>query len=421
MLPNELGTIEWMTEELVQSRLLERGMAQSLANAFRLQEPEGDAYAYAEYLVQLGLFSPFQTKRILEGEGRKLVIGPYTLLQLLAHGGMGSVYRAVGRADRRNYVVKLLPLRNQWNVRLARKQVESFERVPHHEGIVPFVDVGTANGQHYLVWPFVDGQSIERIVRDKGPMRVEEIARLGIQMVETFLVCHERNLVHGFLKPTNVMLGYDGQIRLLDFGIGSLLAENADEMDSMVDTIATAMTTASMLECSAPELILEPTNLTPASDQYSLGCVLYFCATGSYPFPDGTAMEKVFAHQKLKPQPIPHLNPKIPSTLVDVISRLMAKSPSDRYRRLEEMIVDLSPLTGREVKSLVPPTVPVDIQTPLKAKVFRARDLASAFTPEYAPSDFDDVPEAQVLSEVPAKEEPPKKQSWLRRLFFWWK
>src|SRR5260221_4818163 len=105
-----------------------------------------------------------------------------------------------------------------------------------------------------------------------------------------------------------------GKIGLLDFGIGSLLAEN--EGESLVDTMSTANSLTSGLDCGSPESILEPTNRTPAGDQYSLGCTLYYCLTGKYPFPEGTAVEKMMAHQMKQPAPIKEFNPDTPDELV---------------------------------------------------------------------------------------------------------
>ena len=109
----------------------------------------------------------------------------------------------------------------------------------------------------------------------------------------------KQGLFHGLLKPSNLMLGGDGQVRILDFGIGCLLAET--EGESLVDTMSTANSVNSGLDCASPESIMDPTNLTPIGDQYSLGCVLYYCLTGRYPFPDGTAVEKMMSHQHKQP------------------------------------------------------------------------------------------------------------------------
>src|SRR5436853_342211 len=102
---------------------------------------------------------------------------------------------------------------------------------------------------------------------------------------------HQANLFHGMLKPSNIMIGADGQIKILDFGIGCLLSET--EGESLVDTMSTANSVNSGLDCASPESIMDPSNLNAIGDQYSLGCVLYYCLSGQYPFPDGTAGQKM--------------------------------------------------------------------------------------------------------------------------------
>jgi serine/threonine protein kinase len=137
------------------------------------------------------------------------------------------------------------------------------------------------------------------------------------------------------------MIGSDQQLRILDFGIGSLLAET--EGESLVDTMSTASSLASGLDCASPESIMDPTNLNPIGDQYSLGCVLYYCLTGEYPFPEGTAAEKMMAHQFKQPRPIRELNPELPEGLAALVERLMQKSPEARYGTTSEVAEALRP------------------------------------------------------------------------------
>src|SRR5207249_12016313 len=135
-------------------------------------------------------------------------------------------------------------------------------------------------------------------------------AFVGMQTTQGLAACHSQGIFHGLLKPSNVMLGQDLTVSILDFGIGSLLVENEDE--SLVDTMSTANTLTSGLDCASPESIMEPTNRTPAGDQYSFGCTLYFCLTGHYPFPEGSAVEKMMAHQFKQPTPLKELVPDVP-------------------------------------------------------------------------------------------------------------
>src|SRR4029079_5278933 len=94
------------------------------------------------------------------------------------------------------------------------------------------------------------------------------------------------------------------------------------------------------------ESIMDPTNLTPVGDQYSLGCVIYYCLTSRFPFPEGTAVEKIMFHQTKQPARIKELEPNASDELVAVVERLMQKAPADRYPSCAEVIEALRPLTG---------------------------------------------------------------------------
>src|SRR5947208_1446222 len=144
----------------------------------------------------------------------------------------------------------------------------------------------------------------DRLLQGKrqGKLTPEQAATLGLQVAEGLDVCQKESLIHGLIKPSNLMLGADQQMRILDYGIGCLLAET--EGESLVDTMSTANSVASGLDCASPESIMDPTNLTPLGDQYSLGCILYFMLTGQCPFPDGSAAEKMMAHQFKEATPI---------------------------------------------------------------------------------------------------------------------
>src|SRR5260370_8887256 len=101
------------------------------------------------------------------------------------------------------------------------------------------------------------------------------------------------------------------------------------------------------VDCSSPESIMEPTNRTPAGDQYSLGCVLYYCLTGHYPFPEGSAVEKMMAHQFKQPTPVTELAPDTPAELAEIIEKLMQKKPNERFAGADETVEPLHPLARR--------------------------------------------------------------------------
>src|SRR5262249_17199181 len=146
----------------------------------------------------------------------------------------------------------------------------------------------------------------------------------------------------------------EGHVKILDFGIGCLLAET--EGESLVDTMSTANSVNSGLDCASPESIMDPTNLNALGDQYSLGCVMYYCLAGRYPFPDGTAVEKMMCHQHKQPTPLKELNPHVPDEVVAVVERLMQKSPASRYGSCSELIEVLRPQLGQQVVPARRPT-----------------------------------------------------------------
>jgi serine/threonine-protein kinase len=341
MVTSELGACEWFVWDLRRSNLLDRGQLDQIVGEFLQKNPRAEPPALAEFLVGQGILTEFQSERLLQGKTQGFVLGPFVLMDALGAGSMGTVYKAQSKTDSTWFAVKVLPRRSMWNVRLARRKVRAFE-LCRHPAVVPFVDVGTSGGMHYLAWPFVEGETLDKFVAGKGRLPIGMAAHFALQIAEGLDVCHRQDLIHGLLKPSNLMVAPEqDQVHILDFGVGCLLAET--EGESLVDTMSTANAVASGLDCSSPESIMEPTNLTPLGDQYSLGCTLYFMLAGQFPFPDGTAAEKMMAHQFKQPTPLGELNPDVPSGLVTVVNRLMSKSPEQRYATAADVVDALKP------------------------------------------------------------------------------
>jgi serine/threonine-protein kinase len=336
------------------------------AETFLAEQPEGEPPAFAQYLVQQKLLTPFQADRLLQGKSQDLVLGPYTLLEAVGTGSMGTVYRAVSSKDHKPYAVKVLPRRSMWNARMARRQVTTFEKCKH-PAVVPFVDVGTAGAMHYLAWPFVEGESLQSLVQRTGRLEPKQAADYALQVAEGLAICHQNGLIHGMLKPSNLLVGPDQKIRILDYGVGALLAQGDSE--SLIDTRSTANVLAAGLDCVSPECILEPSKQSSAGDQYSLGCVLYFCLAGRLPF-EGSASEKLQAHQTQQPDPIQTVNPDVPEALAKIVNRLMQKEPAGRYFDMNQVIAALSSVvkpvvdsTTTETNVMPDPSAPTSNET----------------------------------------------------------
>ncbi len=392
MAMNELvGTSDWLVGELCRSYLMEPDQLEPLVAEFLNENPYADATALAEHFVALGLLTRYQIDRIIEGEVKSLLLGPYILSEPIGTGSMGTVFRAIGKADKQPYAVKVLPLRSIWNVRMARRQVRSFVDLPAHPAIVTFVDVGTALNKHYLVWPLAEGKTLDAVAKERGPLPWAEAALIALRLAEGLQLCHRYSLFHGLIKPSNIMLGSDGSIRLLDFGIGALLAENTDE--SLLDTMSTANATAGMLDCTSPESILDPAKRSFAGDQYSLGCILYFALTARYPYPEGNMVDKMLAHQMMTPEPIHLFNPETPPELIAIVERLMQKVPESRFREIGEVLHELHLLVERSgVAQIAMPAISTD--TPVR--VTRLDD-----TPSMTSAKIPSLPELPPLPKEP--------------------
>ena len=358
MVTNDLGACEWFVWDLRRSGLIDRGQLDQLVSDFLKRNPRAEAPALAEYLVKQNTLTEFQADRVLNGKTQGLVLGPYVLLDAIGQGSMGQVYKGISKNDNLQYAVKVLPRRSMWNVRLARRQVRSFGQFSHPT-VVPFVDVGTAGGLHYLVWPLAEGTTLESVVQQQGRLGPTQTALIGVHIAQGLNLCHQNSIFHGLVKPSNIMIGSDGQTRILDFGIGSLLVEN--EGESLVDTMSTANTLTSGLDCTSPESIMEPTNRTPAGDQYSLGCVLYYCLTGRVPFPEGSAVEKMMAHQTKEPVAVRDFAPECPEGLAAVVAKLMSKIPEQRYSGTDEVVEALEPFLGDSNESAMEEAAPAPV------------------------------------------------------------
>jgi serine/threonine-protein kinase len=386
MMTTDLGACEWFVWDLRRSNLIDRGQLDQVIGEFLTKNPGAEPPALAEFLVAQGILTDFQAERLLQGKTQGFVLGPFTLMDALGTGSMGTVYKAQSKTDNRWYAVKVLPRRSMWNVRIARRKVRAFEQC-QHPAVVPFVDVGTSGGMHYLAWPLVEGETLDKVVERQGKLSPAQTALFALQTAEGLELCHQQKLFHGLLKPSNLMVSPESQVRILDFGIGCLLAET--EGESLVDTMSTANSVNSGLDCASPESIMDPTNLTPVGDQYSLGCVMYYCLSGRYPFPDGTAVEKMMCHQHKQPTPLKELNPEVPDELVAVVERLMQKAPEARYASCGELIQALRPFTAALApvsrRNLSLPKVPVVRPTAKAAAVPEATPKAGEQAPAARP------------------------------------
>jgi serine/threonine protein kinase len=416
----DLGECAGFVWDLQRSGLLDRSRLDQVVGDFLAASPGADAHAMAEYLIQSGDLSPFQVETLLSGKAQDLVLNDYVLIEAIGQGSMGTVYKAVNRHTGHEYALKLLPRRSMWNVRIARRIIRAFEN--EHPSVVAFRDVGTAGASHFLAWDLAQGEPLDDRVKRLAKLAPGVAARYGLHIAEGLHTLHGQGVVHGLIKPSNVLVTDEHHARILDFGIGALLSEAKEE--SLVDTMSMSNTVTAGLDCRSPETILEPTLRTPAGDQYSLGCVLYFCLVGRFPFHDMSAVQKMMAHQTQEPPPIRDTAPYVPKALVTIIERLMKKNPEERYSGFDEAAEALRPLavdaklarqlTKMPPGSAMPAAVPDEVvDEPYEPEEVpeaeaQATDTAEAYVPgaEPEPAETHEAMEEPQGAEPWVEEEP---------------
>jgi tRNA A-37 threonylcarbamoyl transferase component Bud32 len=275
----------------------------------------------------------------------------YRVLELLGAGGMGTVYRAEHQLMERAVALKVIKRSltdNPSMVERFRREVKAAARLTH-PNIVTAYDADQVADTHFLVMEYVEGASLARLVAEKGRLPVAQACDCVRQTALGMQHAFEKGMVHRDIKPQNLMLTPDGQVKILDFGLarfamettpaGALLAEAPSEGDSLTQ-VGTVVGTPDYI---APEQARDAHTADIRADIYSLGCTLYDLLAGEAPFPEGTAVQKVLAHLERTPRPLRELRADVPPGLVRVIDRMMAKDPDRRYQTPAEVAQAVAP------------------------------------------------------------------------------
>jgi serine/threonine protein kinase len=260
-------------------------------------------------------------------------LGSYRVDAELGQGGMGVVYRAEDLRLRRMVALKVLRASRAdddgYRERFLRESrlAASIE----HAAIVPIYEAGETDGLLYIAMRFVDGVDLAELLRREGPLAPERAVTLVGQLGSALDAAHARGLIHRDVKPSNALIGTDGDgehAYLVDFGITQDTAsqQRLTATDQLVGT----------LDYIAPERIRgEPVD--GRADIYALGCVLFECLTGQPPFVRASEASAIYAHLEEQPPRVSDLRPDLPKALDDVVARALAKDRADRWQTGAEL------------------------------------------------------------------------------------
>jgi Tol biopolymer transport system component len=279
-------------------------------------------------------------------------LGAYEIEVPLAEGGMGQVYRA--RDTRLDRAVAIKVLRS--DIADDRQARERFERearaISHisHPHICTLYDIGDADGTSFLVMELLDGETLAARLR-RGPLPIDQALTIGGEIADAIDKAHRAGIVHGDLKPENVMLTRTG-VKLLDFGLArqggvAPVAAGSDGVTTTT-TIANPGVVVGTLQYLAPEQ-LEGKEADPRSDIFALGAVLYEIVTGRKAFDGHTPAAVIAAIMQHEPAPVTQLRPQTPRALEHVIATCLAKDPDARWQHAGDLARELAWVASSEL------------------------------------------------------------------------
>jgi serine/threonine-protein kinase len=305
-------------------------------HAFRQAFPQRGDKELTEFLVSQKALTRFQADAVLEGNPADLVLSLFVLTDVLGSGSMGTVYKARSTKMDGWFALKVVPRRNVVTFNTIAEKVKALADI-RHPRVSALVHLGAAGERVYLAWPYLEGgEKLDAWVTKQGKLTPRQATGVALQIAAGLQPYHEAGLFHGLLKPSDVVIGDDRRVRILDFGVGFLLTSERGK--SLLDTMTNTRALARGVDCASPESLANPLDRSPAGDQYSLGCVLFYCLTGQFPFPEKNPVKKMLAHQFEEPPALRELAPEVSPRLAAVVQRLMRKAPAERYENTAEAV-----------------------------------------------------------------------------------
>ena len=310
----------------------------------------------------VGLFSPSEKPDSLG------IIGQYEVESVLGRGGMGLVLKAYDPSLDRSVAIKVLA--PQWAINEQARQrflreARTAAAVSHPNVVEIFAiedgqnasdpnGLNTPQATPYFVMEEIRGDTLTRRLLEEGAFDVPEIMEIGVQLANGLAAAHEKGLIHRDIKPSNVLLAEpDGRVKITDFGLARAVGDTGITRDGDV---------AGTPQYMSPEQA-QGNPIDARSDLFSLGSVLYALCTGESPFAGGAPLAVLRRVIDEQPTPIEKLNPQIPGQLREIVDRLLAKQPDDRFATAREVSTALSSLRESICPAAVPQLLAANRQT----------------------------------------------------------
>ncbi|HEX6271241.1 MAG TPA: serine/threonine-protein kinase, partial [Anaerolineales bacterium] len=252
-------------------------------------------------------------------------VGPYRIIEQVGQGGMATVFKAYDVSSNRYVALKALHPAFSEDADFKGRFREEAHVVAmlEHPNIVPIYDYAEHEKRPYLVMKYIEGDTLKAGLGE-GPLRSEEIATVVDAVGSALVYAHKHGVLHGDVKPSNVMVSKDGEIYLTDFGLARIVQSGESILFSDM-----VMGTPQYI---SPEQALGKTDLDAGTDIYSFGVMLYEMVVGQVPFTADTPFEVIHDHI-YTPLPLPHtINPNVSKPIESVLRKALAKDRANRYR-----------------------------------------------------------------------------------------
>ncbi|MCA9068814.1 MAG: serine/threonine protein kinase, partial [Planctomycetaceae bacterium] len=326
---------------LEKSQLLTAEEFQAACDDYQLRELPSAKHV-AQRLVNANILTMYQAERLLMGRSRGFLIDRYKVLAILGFGGMGRIYVAEDTTTGQEVALKVLTERHEVDASMLERlklEAKAGLRLSHPK-VVRTLQLGHTGAVTYVVMEYVKGLTLHEIVVTQGPLPWPQACDVIAQAAAGLHHAHRAGLVHRDVKPANLIVTSDGEARVLDFGLALLEDDEESEFALAMIFGHDCLGTADYI---SPEQSLHSHDVDARADIYSLGCSLYFLLTGQVPFPLNTVADKLVAQRMKLPPAISTYVSDVPPAVVNVIAKMMAKRPEDRYQTAGEVAEALKP------------------------------------------------------------------------------
>jgi serine/threonine protein kinase len=340
----EPQSVEAACNLLAKSGLLSSPQVRGMFQRWRSEgRAAGDLAAFRTWLVAGGYVTEYQAALVMRGKVDHFFFGPYKILDRVGKGRMAGVYKAINTVGQAVAIKVLPPSKAKDPQLLARFRREARLAMKlNHPCLVRTLEIGESDGLHYIIMEYLDGETLEDVLKRRGRMPPDEAARVAYLALLGLQHLHEKGMIHRDVKPGNLMLvggtpatTRKAAVKVMDIGLGKALFEEGEAAGGRLE-LTNEGSLLGTPDYMAPEQARNVQFADIRADVYALGCTFYHALTGDVPFREASIVRLLMRHATEAPRPLHALLPSVPDGLQQVVETMMAKDPARRYPTPEQ-------------------------------------------------------------------------------------